>query len=211
MKRYLDEKRPRHILIILILGILGLIPVLTTKGSLETNISVKILDLETGYCGGEINNSGTITQWDSINIILFTLGIANLDDVPHTLEQVNSTMSGHKPNYSEFTVLELPSEEFSLPVTLGSHRYWQGKFTCPPCTESISLKILVDKTIIDFGIISTHEKGYMYFQDELLTTWSNVHHFTYISITPASIGPTAILVGVVLIFLRRMTDRTQKR
>ena len=155
---------------LLFLLIVHVRPIPATTPPDSSIISIRVPDHEYSWCGGCINE----TCWDTITLDFFTLAIANLNTESHRLEQVNVTFSGtHETNRTGFLYQIILANVSDLPVTLHPLRYWAYNFTTiPRCTYKTSLQVLVDATLIDFGVISEGVPSL-----SLRTLWTDVSDY----------------------------------
>ena len=131
-------------------------------------IDIRIPEYKSSYCGG--------ANWDTITINYFVLSVANLDTEAHTLQQVILNFSGRiETNDTLFTAQTILSETGGLPVILSPLHYWSWNFTdLLRCIYTISLQLLVDEIIIDYGNIG-HSDGN--FPSYYSTVWTNVTYY----------------------------------
>lgn len=178
-------------------------PIPATAPPNSSIIQIRVPDHEYSWCGGCINE----TCWDTITLDFFTLAIANLDVESHRLEQVNVTFSGtHETNRTEFLSQIILLNVSDLPVTLHPLRYWSYNFTTiPRCTYKTNLQVLVDETLIDFGVISEGVPSL-----GLRTPWTDVSDYHIPpQATPAFTLEFLILGFLVLINIPRRRKREE--
>lgn len=169
----------------------------------KPDIRIRIIDQKVGGCGGILNNSGIITNWDTSSVHSFSLGVANNGTKAQTLEQVNVTITGHfSANYSYFEIIKSITGEGGLPVILLPRQYWQWDFTLEFCTDTIAVQLVVDNKTIDFGVIASGHRG---FQSKWLSTWSNAGYSTIsptLSLSTLS-ALSVIVISIVVVIFRR--------
>jgi hypothetical protein len=158
------------------------------------DIRLFVSDVEQGGCGGIINNSNVITNWDGLCVFSFTLGVVNFDLDPHSLDQVTVFLRGTYPSPINQSI----SAGDDLPVLLAPHRFWSWDFSCPYGTWRVSALLTVDGRVIDYGKLTPSDSG---FDPRYMTSWPGIYSY---SLSKSNFFPSFSLllpiVGLIILY-----------
>ncbi len=167
---------------LLVLVLLVISPAFTRSHSPPDSsvIAIQTLESKTSMCGGLAIIGNESVWWDCTTVDFFVLAVVNFDSQNHVLEQVRLNLTGAiEANYSLFTSQIDLTEEHDLPVILYPNYYWLWNYTVlPRCIFTISVQLVVDGVVIDYGKIRAPFYGIEH------PIWSNATH--YLSPPPSS-------------------------
>ncbi|MFX0206587.1 MAG: hypothetical protein ACFFDT_11430 [Candidatus Hodarchaeota archaeon] len=185
-------------------------------------VDIQILYSEEGWCSGqdiEISNDYTsIFEWDIITISSVRLGIANLDTVDHSLNQILLTIEEIiDDDELSISISDNLTSIVDFPLILSPQRYWSYDFNYGyqsygrQCQSITKFSLEVDGEWYEFMSYQLLRDAGIYVDSTYWPPhWSGVVYYTNSQSTPVSFSGISPSIGLILIIYLFHRHRKKK-